>query len=117
MISKDALQLCCGASAFISVAVGIYSIMTKINLDCTFGLLYIRAMEVLVQRDSSVIVSERDVKIVEDYSNGKPKTVIAKEYKLSSRTVEAILNKLRAQFDCRTVTQLAATFLRNGLIK
>lgn len=80
-------------------------------------LLYIRGMEVIVQRDSSVIVSERDVKIVECYSNGISKSSIAKDYKLSGRTVEAVLNKLRFQFDCKTVTQLVATFLRKELIK
>jgi DNA-binding CsgD family transcriptional regulator len=74
-------------------------------------------MEVFVQRTGAIIISERDMKIVQDYSNGKPTKQIAKEHELSSRTIEAIFNKLRDKFDCINIVHLVATLLRNGTIK
>jgi DNA-binding NarL/FixJ family response regulator len=74
-------------------------------------------MEVVVQRTGSVIISERDVKIVEDYSNGKSIKNIAGDLNLSYRSVEAIFNRLRDKFDCKNIVHLVATLLRNGTIK
>ncbi len=74
-------------------------------------------MEVLVQRNGSVVISERDIDIVDKYSNGKSTKEIAKEYGLSSRSIEAIFNRLRDKFDCKNIVHLVATLLRNGTIK
>ena len=74
-------------------------------------------MEVFVQRNNAVVISERDAGIAEDYSNGKSMKDIAKELKLSKRSVEAIFNKLRDKFGCKNIVHLVATLLRNGTIK
>jgi DNA-binding NarL/FixJ family response regulator len=74
-------------------------------------------MEVVVQRNGDVIIPERNIKIVEDYSNGKSIKEIAKEQDLSFRTVEAIFNKLRYQFGCKNIVHLVSTLLRKGVIK
>jgi DNA-binding CsgD family transcriptional regulator len=74
-------------------------------------------MEVFVQRDNAVVISERDVKIVQDYSHGKSMNDISVGLGLSKRSVEAIFNKLRAKFDCKNVVHLVATLMRNGTIK
>jgi DNA-binding NarL/FixJ family response regulator len=74
-------------------------------------------MEVVVQHDNTVIVSERNVDIIKDYSNGIVLSKIAKKNKLSVRSVEAIIAKLKSEFKCKNITHLVATFLRKGLIK
>lgn len=74
-------------------------------------------MEVVLARKGSVIVSERNVKIVEMYSFGEPTKNIAKKHKISVRTVEAVIVKLKNEFHCKSLTHLIATFLRNGTIK
>lgn len=74
-------------------------------------------METVITTNSQVIISERDVKIVQLYSDGFKAYQIAKRLKISSRTVEAVLNKLRDKYKAKTVTHLVAVFLRNNLIK
>lgn len=74
-------------------------------------------MEVLVNRKDSVIISERDIQIVQAYANGVGRSKIADKHKISIRTVEAATNKLRAAFGCRNLTHLIAEFLRKELIK
>lgn len=74
-------------------------------------------MEVVVARKNSMIVSERNVKIVEMYSNGEPTKNIAKKYKVTPRAIEGVVARLKTEFKCKSLTHLIATFLRNGTIK
>lgn len=73
--------------------------------------------EIVVKKDGTITISERDCDIVEKVSNGWRFEDIAKYYDLSRRTIEAHVNRLRSQFDCKTVSQLACEFIRKGLIK
>jgi DNA-binding CsgD family transcriptional regulator len=74
-------------------------------------------MEVLVNRKDSVIISERDIQIVQSYSDGVSRDKIADKHKISVRTLEAATNKLRSEFGCKNLTHLVAEFFRKGLIK
>lgn len=74
-------------------------------------------MEVIVERKDTVIVSQRNVDMVMAYSNGHSMAAIAKKQKLSKRTIESVFNKLRAEFGCKNLPHLVATFIRKGLIK
>lgn len=74
-------------------------------------------MDVVVKKKNTVVVSERDAKIVYAYSIGKTTKEIAHSYKLSIRTVESVVLKLKRSFDCKSIIHLIATFLRNGTIK
>lgn len=73
-------------------------------------------MEVVVKRIGSVIVPERNIKMVDEYSNGKSIKEIAKANGLSNRSVESIFNKLRHQFECKNIVHLVATLIRKGVI-
>lgn len=74
-------------------------------------------MDVVINKAGTVIVSERDALIVEQYSNGMDRSKIAEYHKISIRTVEAATNKLRVEFGCKNLAHLVAEFLRKGLIK
>lgn len=68
-------------------------------------------------KKDSLIVSEREVKMVEMFSNGSHSQDIADEFGLSCRTIETNVIKLKQRFCCATVAQLVAMFLRKELIK
>lgn len=73
--------------------------------------------EVVIKTKDTILVSDRDIKMVEAFSHGKHCADIAKSVKLSKRTVELHVTNLRHKFNCATIPQLVATFLRKGLIK
>lgn len=72
---------------------------------------------VLAKTPSEVIVTEREVWYVQQLSNGYSREEMASDSGLSIRTVEANLDALRKKSNCRSIPQMVATFLRNGLIK
>lgn len=74
-------------------------------------------MEVLVKRENTIVVAERDVKMVKMLSDGAIMRKIAAELSLSKRTVENLLNNLRDEFNCDTLPHLVATFLRKKIIE
>lgn len=73
--------------------------------------------EVIVIKDDTVTVSERDLEIVDKLSNGYTCGEIGHDYQLSKRTIEAHVSRLKNHFDCCTIPQLVATVIRKGLIK
>lgn len=73
--------------------------------------------EVIVRKKDSVIVSEKEVRIVEMLADGHHCQDIADEFKLSSRTIEVYVTKLRQRFVCATHAQLVAVFIRKGIIE
>jgi len=73
--------------------------------------------DVVIKKVGDTIVSERDIKIIERYSNGFNASEIAREFKQSVRTIEAAIARLKSKFNCYTVVQLVAEFLRKELIK
>ena len=74
-------------------------------------------METVIKSEKIVVVTERNVEIIKDYSNGISTKDIADKYKISRRTVEQIMAKLKFQFDCDSLGHLVATFIRKGLMK
>lgn len=73
--------------------------------------------EVIVLNDDTVTVSKQDLDIVDRLSNGYTCGEIGHDYRLSKRTIEAHVSKLKNYFDCDTIPQLVATVIRKGLIK
>lgn len=73
--------------------------------------------EVVVINEDTVTVSQQDLDIVNKLSNGLTCGEIGFSYNLSKRTIEAHVSKLKNYFDCDTIPQLVATFIRKGLIK
>lgn len=73
--------------------------------------------QVVVIKDDTVTVSERDLDIVSKLSNGFTCGKIGHSYELSKRTIEAHVSRLKNYFDCDTIPQLVAECLRKGLIK
>lgn len=74
-------------------------------------------MEVVVKRENTVVVSDREVGIVKMLSNGVTVKQIAVEMGINRRTLENTCNRLRFDFDCNTLPQLVATFLRKKIIE
>jgi DNA-binding CsgD family transcriptional regulator len=74
-------------------------------------------MDAVIQKKGVVVVTERNVSIINAYSNGYSLDEISKKHKISLRTAEAIVAKLKAEFECKHISHLVATFLRKGLIK
>ena len=81
---------------------------------CTFTV-----MDTVIKSKNIVIISDIDVKVVEALSHGKKASEVPKaiKYKVSHRTVEARIEKLKLKYNCRNTAHLVASFLRNGLIK
>jgi len=75
------------------------------------------AMNPIVASKNTVIVSERDAKIVFHVSNGLSSKQIGEKMKISHRTVEERIASLKRTFDCDSISHLVAYFLRKGLIK
>lgn len=73
--------------------------------------------QVIVIKDDSVTVSERDLDIVSKLSNGLTCGEVGFSYNLSKRTIEAHVSRLKNYFDCDTIPQLVATLIRKGLIQ
>lgn len=72
---------------------------------------------VVIKRDGAVMVSEKEIKTMEMYSNGCIAKDVAKELRVSVRTVESYILRLKSRLDCATVTQVVCEFIRMGLIK
>lgn len=73
--------------------------------------------EVVIKRDDTIVISPRDIEMIGYISNGDRFVDVAHRFKLSKRTIELHVNRLRQQFNCITVSQLACEFIRKGLIK
>lgn len=73
-------------------------------------------MSVVIKGENTVIISEREIKIIQMIANGTTAKQAAIEMDIKARTMEGIINKLRGEFDCNTLSHLVATFLRQKLI-
>ena len=73
--------------------------------------------EVVVKRDDTIVISPRDIEMIGYISNGDRFYEVAHRFGLSKRTIELHVNRLRDQFNCKTVSQLCSEFIRKGLIK
>jgi DNA-binding CsgD family transcriptional regulator len=74
-------------------------------------------MDAVIKQKDTVVVTQRNVDIISQYSNGIHISSIAKKHKLSVRSVEAVIAKLKDEFNCKSLPHLIATFFRKGLIK
>lgn len=73
--------------------------------------------DVIIKKDGAIMVSEKELRMIELLSKGSGYQDIADAYSLSRRTIEIQITKLRQKFKSATNSQLVATFLRQGLIK
>jgi DNA-binding NarL/FixJ family response regulator len=73
--------------------------------------------EVVVLDSRTIVVSNRDVLIVELYSNGVSTVDIAAQLGVSPRTIEAAVARMKIRFNCNSLIHLVSDFLRKGLIK
>lgn len=74
-------------------------------------------MKIIVKRDDTIFISEREIKYVEMLSLGKNVGDISREVGVNKRTLEFHLNKMRYQLGCNNLTHLVAKFIREGIIK
>jgi hypothetical protein len=73
--------------------------------------------EVKVFRPKTVRITDEYLEIVEMYSNGgRPQDIIEK-LKLPDQVLESRIKWLKRNFDCVSMTQVVAHFLRKGYIK
>jgi len=73
-------------------------------------------METVIKRKNVVVLTERDLQIVSMLSIGKTAPDIAKKLKMSERTIEGIIVKLRGKYKCKNVVHLVSHFLRNQIL-
>lgn len=62
-------------------------------------------------------VTEGDKELVQMVANDMDRAEIAAKLKLSARTVEAKLDRIRERYNCRNVVSLVMLFKRNNLIE
>ena len=74
-------------------------------------------MEVTIIPQKGVVLTENDVNILAQISEGLSSTEIAKVVLLSPRTVEAHIDKLRYKFGAKNKTHLIVLAIRAGVIK
>jgi DNA-binding NarL/FixJ family response regulator len=74
-------------------------------------------MSVVVKNEDTIVLTPRDIEIIGYLSNGDRFEDVAQRFCLSKRTIELHVNRLRHQFNCKTVSQLTCDFIRKGLIK
>lgn len=73
-------------------------------------------MEAVIIRKNTLTVDEKDVRLVSYLADGYRADAIGKKMKLSRRTVEANIDRLRWKFGATTQPQLVAIFFRQNLI-
>lgn len=66
---------------------------------------------------STVLITQYEVDLMELLSNGLSNKEIASMWGLSSRTIEAYRQELMFKLDCKRSLHLMAIFFRKGLIK
>jgi DNA-binding CsgD family transcriptional regulator len=74
-------------------------------------------MDAVILKKNTVVISQKEIIIVQMLADGNRTADIAKKLKLSVRTIEANLDSLRNKFDAKTLPQLVAIFLKNQFIK
>ncbi len=74
-------------------------------------------MEVTIIPQKGVVLTQKDVSILTQLSDGIPNETIAKKLKISHRTVEGRIGKLLQKFGAKNRTHLIAIAFRSGVIK
>jgi len=74
-------------------------------------------MRVVIKRRDTTILTERQEKMLYALSEGCNAKEIGKQLGLSPRTIEMHIASMRDDFDCKNVTHLVATMLRQKVIK
>jgi DNA-binding CsgD family transcriptional regulator len=73
--------------------------------------------QVIIRKKNDIAITERDVKIVQLIADGLRAAEIGKKLRVSPRTVEFHVNKLKDKFSAKSQPHLAVLFFRRGLIK
>lgn len=71
----------------------------------------------VIQPENGVKITPNDIELVQQLANGFRAAIIARDWGISRRTIEARLDKLRAKTGCNSLPELVAVFFRNKLIK
>lgn len=74
-------------------------------------------MEYIVQSPNKIVFTEDEVRIIREYADGVGVSKIAEGMKMSVRTVEAHMAKIRAKLGVKTTPQVIAAFFRNKIIE
>lgn len=69
-------------------------------------------LEMIIGRDK-----ERTIEMLQMLANGECRKEIASKFRLSYRTVEAIIAKHIEKFECKGQLHLVAVLIREGIIK
>lgn len=72
---------------------------------------------IVVESKKTVIISENELSIVQKLSNGLGIKEVAAEMKISSRTIEAKIGRLKQKVDCNSIAHLCCFFLRKKIIE
>lgn len=73
--------------------------------------------DIVIYRENSIVVKEKDIEMVKFYSDGFRNQYIAEKLGLSVRTIEFKSLDLQEKFQCKSIPHLVATFFRKGLIQ
>ena len=68
-------------------------------------------MDIIVRTKNSIEITEKDYQILDGLTNGYRSREIAVKMKISNRTVEAYIDKLREKFNANTQAHLVAILM------
>lgn len=76
-------------------------------------------MDTVIKRNDSVVLDETDLKILKYLARGDTAKDIKgrMRIRISERTIESRIARMKEKYVCRNVTHLIATLLRVGIIK
>lgn len=74
-------------------------------------------MNVVLKDKSTILVSDKDIKLIESLSSGFTREQTAKILRVKENTMDMRLRRLRLKMGLKTNYQLVATFLRKKIIE
>ena len=71
----------------------------------------------VISAKDGIFVTDKEIELVQMLSDGHRNKSISEQLAISVRTVEDRLDKLRAKTGCKSLPQLVAKFIRDGVIE
>lgn len=78
---------------------------------------YIYRMNTVINDENTIVLTKKQVNIVELLSKGGTAATVGKKLKVSPRTVEDVVRRLKTMYNCKTQGHLLCQFIRLGIIK
>ena len=75
------------------------------------------SQDIIVKSRASLVINDRHVRMFQMIADDTPRSEIAKKLKLSIRTLEADLDKVRNGLGCKNTAAAIAILFRKGIIK